>query len=308
MASKHNRTLRLEDEDRQRLKPKLSLLSSNPTPSLNDVIGRTFWQKCQDVLPLLPAASFGFLFLDPPYNRSRRYGKTDYRQVGPELYERRLAEWLDLCLPLLTRTASVYVCGDWQIGASLQRLLGERLQIRNRITWEREKGRGAARNWKNATEDIWFCTVSDDYYFDLAPVKLRRRVLAPYRVAGKPRDWQSDRSENFRMTHPSNCWTDLTVPFWSMSENTDHPTQKPEKLLARLLLASTRPGDVILDPFAGSGTAAAVATKLGRRFVQIEAEEEYCLLALRRQELAVVQPRIQGYENGTFYERNSQPP
>ena len=62
----------------------------------------------------------------------------------------------------------------------------------------------------------------------------------------------------------------MTVPFWSMPENTDHPTQKPEKLLAKLILASTNPGDLVLDPFLGSGTTSVVAKKLGRRYIGIE--------------------------------------
>ena len=112
--------------------------------------------------------------------------------------------------------------------------------VRNRITWEREKGRGAKVNWKSACEDIWFCTVSDNYTFNVDAVKLRRRVLAPYTDGiGRPKDWMRTDSGGFRDTHPSNLWTDISVPFWSMPENTDHPTQKSEKLLAKLILAST---------------------------------------------------------------------
>lgn len=81
-------------------------------------------------------------------------------------------------------------------------------------------------------------------------VKLKRRVIAPYRREdGSPKDWDKQEQGNYRLTHPSNLWTDLTVPFWSMPENTDHPTQKPEKLLAKIILASSNPGELVLDPF-----------------------------------------------------------
>jgi len=90
-----------------------------------------------------------------------------------------------------------------------------------------------------------------------------------------------------------------------MPENTDHPTQKPEKLLAKIILASTNPGDLILDPFAGSGTTAVVAKKLNRRFVAIESDENYCLLALKRLELAETDRSIQGFLDGVFWERNA---
>jgi site-specific DNA-methyltransferase (adenine-specific) len=91
-----------------------------------------------------------------------------------------------------------------------------------------------------------------------------------------------------------------------MPENTDHPTQKPEKLLAKLILASSNPGDVVLDPFLGSGTTSVVAKKLGRQYVGIELDETYCLLAEKRLELADTAPTIQGYEDGVFWERNTQ--
>ena len=189
--------------------------------------------------------------------------------------------------------------------------------MRNRITWEREKGRGANSNWKNAVEDIWFCTLSDDYVFNLDAVKLTRRVRAPYTDEnGAPKDWKesvtggaeaspSNSGERFRHTHPSNLWTDLTVPFWSMPENTDHPTQKPEKLLAKVILASTNADAVVFDPFLGSGTTSVVAKKLGRRYVGVEAEREYCCLAEKRLALAADNPTIQGYTDRVFWERNT---
>ena len=137
-------------------------------------------------------------------------------------------------------------------------------------------------------------------------MKQKRRVIAPYRDAdGKPKDWNQEANGGFRVTHPSNLWTDISVPFWSMPENTEHPTQKPEKLFAKLVLASSKPGDCVLDPFLGSGTTSVVAKKLGRAFVGIEQEETYCLLAEKRLELADDEPAIQGYSGGFFWERNS---
>src|SRR5205807_6643013 len=127
-----------------------------------------------------------------------------------------------------------------------------------------------------------------DYTFNGAAVKLRRRVLAPYRNGdGSPKDWTRHDAGGFRDTHPSNIWTDISVPFWSMPENTDHPTQKPEKLIAKLILASSRPGDIVFDPFLGSGTTSVVAKKLNRRFVGVEIDEAYCCLAEKR--LALVE-------------------
>jgi site-specific DNA-methyltransferase (adenine-specific) len=90
-----------------------------------------------------------------------------------------------------------------------------------------------------------------------------------------------------------------------MPENTDHPTQKPEKLFAKLILASSNVGDVVFDPFLGSGTSSVVAKKLGRSFVGIERDETYCCLAEKRLGIADHDDRIQGYEDGVFWERNA---
>jgi len=97
----------------------------------------------------------------------------------------------------------------------VQAVLQRHFNVRNRITWEREKGRGARANWKNRSEDIWFCTKSRDYFFDVDAVKLKKNVIAPYRdKSGTPKDWQETASGNFRLTHPSNLWTDISIPFW----------------------------------------------------------------------------------------------
>ena len=294
-----NRTLTLSEDERPGLQSALGRLGQE---FQNDrlINGNAF-----EALPKLAAESFDLLFADPPYNLSKTFGGSRFRRTDEEQYEAWLDSWISLCAPLLKPTASVYICGDWRSSAAIQRAGSRYFKLCNRITWEREKGRGAKANWKNAAEDIWFFTVSDDYTFNLNAVKQRRRVLAPYREQGKPKDWTESPDGNFRDTHPSNIWTDITVPFWSMPENTDHPTQKPEKLLAKIILASTNEGDSVLDPFAGSGTTAVVARKLGRHFTAIESDEEYCLLAAKRLELAETDTSIQGLADGVFWERNS---
>lgn len=269
------------------------------------VINRIICGDAFEILAKLQSERFDLLFADPPYNLTKEFGKEKFKQTTSDAYEAWLDSWLKLCVPLLNSTASLYICGDWRSSAAIQRVGSRYFKLQNRITWEREKGRGAKRNWKNAAEDIWFFTVSDEFTFNLDDVKIRRRVLAPYTKSGEPKDWQKRGDGNFRDTHPSNIWTDISVPFWSMPENTNHPTQKPEKLLAKIILASTNPGDLILDPFAGSGTTAVVAKKLGRNFIAIESDEQYCLLAAKRLEMTEADKTIQGFTNGVFWERNS---
>ena len=90
-----------------------------------------------------------------------------------------------------------------------------------------------------------------------------------------------------------------------MRENTSHPTQKPEKLIAKLILASSAPGDIVFDPFVGSGTTSVVAKKLSRHYVGIEIDETYACLTEKRLALADADPSIQGYADGVFWERNT---
>jgi site-specific DNA-methyltransferase (adenine-specific) len=214
--------------------------------------------------------------------------------------------WLRELTPMLNPTASVYICGDWQSSTAIQQLAQKYFIVRNRITWEREKGRGARANWKNCSEDIWFCTLSNNYVFNADAVKLRKRVIAPYTThGGEPKDWERTGNGNYRLTYPSNIWTDITVPFWSMPENTEHPTQKPEKLLAKIILASSNAGDLVFDPFLGSGTTSVTAKKLGRAYVGIECDESYCCIAEKRLEIAESHKTIQGYSESVFWERNS---
>lgn len=298
-----NRTLTLIDEEidllRQRI-TKVSDLAQGPELLDRIVCGNTY-----TILPHIAAISFDLLFADPPYNLSKSFGSQKFNARSIEEYEQWLDSWLKLCVPLLKKTASIYICGDWRSAAAIQRVGSKYFKLQNRITWEREKGRGAKRNWKNAAEDIWFFTMSGEFTFNLDAVKQRRRVMAPYKQDGQPKDWNESADGNFRDTHPSNIWTDITVPFWSMPENTDHPTQKPEKLLAKIIMASTDSGDLVLDPFAGSGTTAVVAKKLGRKFVVIESDDDYCLLAAKRLEMAESEKAIQGLKDGVFWERNS---
>ncbi|MGI8669080.1 MAG: DNA-methyltransferase, partial [Aridibacter sp.] len=258
-----------------------------------------------EILKRLPEKTFDLLFADPPYNLTKNFGENSFKQTSLDEYETWLEAWLADCAKLLKPTASIYICGDWRSASAIQRVGMKYFILRNRITWEREKGRGAKANWKNAAEDIWFFTASNEYVFNLEAVKTKRKVLAPYTENGKPKDWEKSGDGNFRLTHPSNLWTDLTVPFWSMPENTTHPTQKPEKLLAKIILASTGENDLILDPFAGSGTTAVVAKKLNRDFVGIERDEKYCLLTEKRLDLAENDKSIQGFADGVFWERNA---
>ena len=298
-----NRTLTCSLEEIDRLST--AIFQVERPASEKEITEKIIGGDTFEVTGNLPKGFVNLLVLDPPYNLSKNYNGHVFKAKGKDDYQKWFQHTIEVLIPTLTLDATIYVCSDWKTSVLIAPILESHFHIRNRIAWEREKGRGAKTNWKNNTEDIWFCTVSDNYYFDVDAVKLKRKVIAPYRIDGKPKDWTAEDVGNYRLTHPSNIWTDIAIPFWSMSENTDHPTQKPEKLIAKLILASSRKDDFVLDPFLGSGTTAVVAKKLGRRFCGIELNREYCCWALKRLELASRDLTIQGYADGVFWERNT---
>lgn len=307
-----NRTLTLSENERAEFSARLFVPQGREPIAVEELIDRTVAADLFETVDRLPAAFADLIIADPPYNLTKEFGDFRFRTRSGDQYLDYLRSWFPHVVRLLKPSGSLYLCGDWHSGAAGQRVMEEHLTLLNRITWQREKGRGAAANWKNGMEDIWF-GVKDakNYYFDLEAVKQRRRVLAPYREAGRPKDWEETPEGNFRLTCPSNFWDDITVPFWSMAENTDHPTQKPEKLIAKLILASCPPGGVVFDPFLGSGTTSVTAKKLGRHYCGVEMNLEYCLWAEKRLRAADLDRTIQGCTlrsdtDGIFRERNSE--
>ena len=301
--SSRNKTIRMGlDEGFPYLERCISVRS--PLSSPDEVLDRTILGDCLDVMPLLPRESIDLIIADPPYNLRKSYNGTVFKKKAWEEYEQYTRQWLSRATELLKKGGTMYVCCDWESSLVIGNILNEFLTVRNRITWQREKGRGAAKNWKNGMEDIWYATKGDDYTFNLDAVKVRRQVIAPYKQNGAPKDWTEHEQGSYRDTCPSNFWDDITVPFWSMSENTAHPTQKPEKLLAKLILASSRPGDLVFDPFLGSGSTSVTAKKLSRHYLGIEREPQYCIWSELRLEMAGNDPSIQGYADHIFYERN----
>ena len=300
----NNRTLTLEPQEIEGLRNRL--LTERNISAETDIVNRTLNGDILKMLEFVPDNFADLIIIDPPYNLSKNFNGMKFASRSQENYDEYLSEWFPQVCKKLKSNGSLYMCGDWKCTSSLQRAIEKELTVLNRITWQREKGRGAKSNWKNGMEDIWFAVKNpDDYFFDVEAVKMKRKVLAPYKADGKPKDWDEESDGKFRITYPSNFWDDISVPFWSMPENTDHPTQKPEKLYAKLILASSRPGDIVFDPFLGSGTASVVAKKLGRRFCGIEQNEEYCLFAEKRLLLAETDKSIHGYNDGVFWERNS---
>lgn len=303
MKAARNKTIDMSiEEGKQYLDRCISI--SEPT-GIDSILNKTILGDCLEVIPLLPNSFIDLLIVDPPYNLDKDFHGKKFKKTSDDVYEEYTETWVKAIIPHLKKEATIYVCCDWVSSPSIGRVLKKYFHIQNRITWQREKGRGALTNWKNGMEDIWFATNSKNYTFNVEDVKVRRKVIAPYKIDGKPKDWEETAEGNFRNTYPSNFWDDISIPYWSMPENTAHPTQKPEKLLAKLILASSNAGDVVFDPFLGSGSTSVTAKKLGRQYIGIEVNPQYCVWAEKRLEMAEADKTIQGYTDGVFWERNT---
>ncbi len=310
--SDRNKTIDFSEEEGKKYLERCVFPAEDKKLLSEEVLDKTICGDSFSILKNMPQDFAELIIADPPYNLEKIYNSTKFKEQSAREYFSYTKNWIELCLPILKEGGTMYICCDWKSSITIADVLSEleaekKIIIQNRITWEREKGRGAKANWKNCHEDIWFVTKSNDYTFNLDAVKMRRRVIAPYKQDGKPKDWSKSEQGNFRDTCPSNFWSDISIPFWSMAENTAHPTQKAEKLLAKLILASSNPGETVFDPFCGSGSTSVTAKKLGRHWCGIEKEKRFCEFTEYRLEMADGNKNIQGYKDGIFYERNTAP-
>lgn len=306
--SERNKTIDISLEDGKEYLDRCLDFSAciNKNLSLDEIKNQIIVGNSLEVSKAVPSACADLIIADPPYNIQKEFHGYTFHQMDYDSYESYTEEWVSAVSHILKPEGSFYVCCDWKSSGAIERVLSKHFVVQNRITWQREKGRGAKKNWKNGMEDIWFCTQKEDNYtFNIEDVMQRRKVIAPYKQEGKPKDWEETEEGNFRNTYPSNFWDDISIPYWSMSENTAHPTQKSEKLLAKLILASSNKGDLVFDPFSGSGSTAVTAFKLDRNFFAIEMNPQYCVWAQKRLEDAIRDKTIQGYADGVFWERNT---
>jgi len=170
-----------------------AILRVENSAGLEDIASQFIGGDFFKVAAYLPKHFIDLLIIDPPYNLTKDFNGNRFRRLDDHGYISWFRRVIECLAPMMKPNATIYVCADWNTSMLMLPVLEERFFVRNRITWEREKGRGAKRNWKNNTEDIWFCTNSEDYYFDVDAVKLKRKVLSPYRVNGEPKDWKQER-------------------------------------------------------------------------------------------------------------------
>ena len=237
-----------------------------------------------EVLQGLPDESIDLVFCDPPYNIGKRIGHFSDVWRSDAAYTEWCQSWLKLCCRKLKRCGSLYFMTSTQAMPFIDIWLRSELVVLSRIVWQYDSsGVQAKKHFGSMYEPILFCVKDDkSYTFNADDIEVEARTGAVRKLI----DYRSHPPRPYNSTKvPGNTWYMPRVRY-RMPEYEDHPTQKPEALLERIIRASSNPGDVVLDPFSGTFTTSAVAQRLGRRSIGVELQEQYVEIGLRRLSLA----------------------
>ena len=249
--------------------------------TISDGSTTIFHGDCLEVMQAsVPDGKIALIFADPPYNIGKTFGQFKDQWPSDEDYAGWCYAWLELCLRKLSATGSMYVMTSTQSMPYLDLWLRKRCNVLSRIVWHYDSsGVQARRYFGSMYEPILFCVKdTDKYTFNADAIQVEARTgavrnLIDYRKA-TPAPYKSTKV-------PGNVWSFPRVRY-RMEEYEEHPSQKPEALLERIIKASSNPGDLVLDPFSGTFTTCAVAKRLGRRSIGIEQEREYFKIGVRR--------------------------
>lgn len=239
----------------------------------------------------LPSASADLVFADPPYNLKKAQWDTFESQ---QAYVDWSMEWIEQAARVLKPTGTLYICGFSEILADLKLPASRFFRSCRWIVWHYKNKANLGSDWGRSHESILHFRKSKTFTFNIDEVRIpygehtlkypehpqaetsqygkgsngKDRLWQPHPEGAKPRDV---------LEIPTTCN--------GMHEKTPHPTQKPEELLRNIVLASSNPGDLIIDPFLGSGTTAVVAQQLKRSWKGVDLSSQYCQWAIQRIEL-----------------------
>lgn len=259
-----------------------------------------------DTLQVLDKAvvdsSVDLIFADPPYNIGKNFNGRMDKWPSDEAYLEWSYQWIDLCLKKLKPDGSLYFMCSTQCLPHFDLHLRKKLAVLSRIVWFYDSsGVQAKKYFGSLYEPILFCVRDpENYTFNADDIKVSAKSGAERKLI----DYRKPVPALYSSTKvPGNVWEFPRVRY-RMAEYEEHPTQKPVALLERIIKASSNPGDLVLDPFAGTFTTGFVAKELGRRSISIEIEEQYVKTGLRRLNLAshfngelLVKP-LKSYESG----------
>lgn len=257
--------------------------STNRPDQISQNINTIFRGDCLELLRAIPDSSVDLIVSSPPYNLGKEYEA----KRALEIYINEQSSVLKECVRVLKSTGSIF----WQIGAFSDEGALIPLDIRffpilenlgltpkNRIIWTRQHGLHATRKFSCRHETILWFVKSDNYQFNLDEIRVPQKYQNKKHYRG---DRKGQLSCNPDGKNPGDIWMFRNVKH-NHEEQTIHPCQFPEDMIARIILCTTEPGDVVLDPYMGTGTVAVVARDHGRQFIGAEFEERYHQVALRR--------------------------
>ncbi len=229
-------------------------------------------------LPRLESGSADLVIADPPYNVGKDYGN-NYDTMGFDDYLCFSRQWLREARRVLKRDGTLYVFMGFRFISYLYDILDRELGMffNSWIVWHYTQGMGKRRGFSPRHDDILMFTKSRRFKFNLDNVRV-------------PQKYYRERN-NMRGANPGDVWQFSHVHYCNENRQ-DHPTQKPEGLIERMVLASSDKGDLVLDPFSGSGTALRVCQQLGRNAIGIEINPEY--VQMTRERLAA---RFEGFDS-----------
>lgn len=226
------------------------------------------------------------IFADPPYNINKNFGNNIDKWESKEAYIEWCKIWLDECMRILKPNGTMYFMTATQHMSYLDVYMSDTYNVLSRIIWSYDSsGVQSKKIYGSLYEPILMVTktANSKYIFNYEDILVEAKTGAKRKLI----DYRKNPPQPYNTQKiPGNVWEFSRVRF-KMDEYENHPTQKPESLLERIIKASSNKGDIVMDPFSGSFTTAAVAVRLGRKAIGIDLNQEYFEMGLRRTDIAM---------------------
>lgn len=263
------------------------ILRTKITPQYEYDNGAIFNEDCMSFLKAIKSASVDTIFADPPYNIK----KADWDEFqSQEEYIKWSMQWIKQASRILKEDGTLYICGFTEILADLKKPAMRYFEKCRWLIWHYENKANLGNDWGRSHESILCLRKSHDFTFNIDDIRIpynAHTVKYPERVQGETSQFNNSKSNNSTWTpnplgaKPKDV---INIPTTcnGMSEKTEHPTQKPESLLRKLLMACTNENDIVVDPFSGSGTTAVVAEQLNMKFLVNDMNKTYNSWANKR--------------------------
>lgn len=216
---------------------------------------------CLEIIKSIESESIDLIIADPPYNLGKDYGNNSDNMEFND-YINFTKSWLKESVRVLKKTGTIYIFVGFRYISYLYQILENdfNMKFANWICWHYTQGIGKTKGFSPRHDDILMFTKSDNYIFNLDDIKVPQKY---YRTIN-----------NMRGANPGDVW-EISHIHYCQKNRQNHPTQKPEALMERMVLASSNEGDLVLDPFSGSGTTLRVCQQLNRNCIGIELNSDY---------------------------------